>query len=315
MPFLRFAIYKQLLKAEGLLPNRRERPGRRVRDLDLDGRPEVKLHNSALNAYLKPDRGGALYELDDRERGWNLTAVMTRRPEATHGNWWKPCGPGRPSSLQPANARRASTTGCAARSRGWRSSCNTTPTSGNRCSTISTRPMPTSAALRRSEVAEWGDFIGAPYELKAPPSRSSSVTLSRSGLAGPPGRKTPVHLSKRISLGEGGALEARYALGFPEGAPPGTVFAVEFNFGLMAGNAPDRNYFSAAGENLGNLSTLLCRAEEAALGLVDEWLGVAIRVQASPAAAFWAYPVETVNDSEGGFERVYQGSAVRRIGR
>ncbi len=78
----------------------------------------------------------------------------------------------------------------------------------------------------------------------------------------------------------------------------------------MAGNAPDRNYFSYARENLGNLSTLISRPAEPALGLVDEWLKVALWLHAEPSAAFWAYPVETVNDSEGGFERVYQGSAV-----
>jgi len=119
-----------------------------------------------------------------------------------------------------------------------------------------------------------------------------------------------VQISKRITLGKGSTLQARYALGFPEGAPPDTLFGVEFNFGLMAGNAPDRNYFSHARENLNNLSTLISRPAEPALGLVDEWLKVAIWLQAEPSAAFWAYPVETVSDSEGGFERVYQGSAV-----
>ena len=78
----------------------------------------------------------------------------------------------------------------------------------------------------------------------------------------------------------------------------------------MAGAAFDRNYFSAARENLGNLSALISRPGEPALGLVDEYLGVELWLSADPAAGFWAYPVETVNDSEGGFERVYQSSAV-----
>ena len=88
------------------------------------------------------------------------------------------------------------------------------------------------------------------------------------------------------------------------------MFAVEFNLGLMAGDAPDRNYFSAERENLGNLSTILQRDSQTGLGLVDEWLGVEIWIHADPSARFFTYPVQSVNDSEGGFERVYQGSAI-----
>jgi hypothetical protein len=46
------------------------------------------------------------------------------------------------------------------------------------------------------------------------------------------------------------------------------------------------------------------------LRLVDEWQGVAISLQAPAAAEFWIAPIETVSDSEAGFERVYQGSQI-----
>ena len=310
MPFLRFAIYEQLLKAENLLADRREHPGRHVGDLDLDGRPEVKLHNRALNCYLKPDRGGALYELDDRERGWNLTAVMTRRREAAHRRLVEAVRSGKAFLVQPGGPAQSIHDLVRCKEPGLEKLLQY---DSHVRESLLDHFYPADAAvpaLKRNEVAEWGDFIGAEYDLKAPPSHGSAVTLSRSGLAGPPGRKAPVQISKRITLGKGGTLEARYALGFPEGAPPDTVFGVEFNFGLMAGNAPDRNYFSHARENLNNLSTLISRPAEPALGLVDEWLKVALWLHAEPGAAFWAYPVETVSDSEGGFERVYQGSAV-----
>jgi alpha-amylase len=42
----------------------------------------------------------------------------------------------------------------------------------------------------------------------------------------------------------------------------------------------------------------------------NDWLGVAVASSAEPAADAWWAPIETVSNSEDGFERVYQGSAL-----
>ena len=309
MPFLRFATYQHLLNAENLLSRKNERAERRVEDFDLDGRPEVKLRNAHLAAYLKPDRGGALYELDDRHGPYNLTAVMTRRPEAYHRRLVEAA---RQLSESSDNAQTTASIHDRVR---WREpgleQLLDYDAYMRDCLVdhfYSGGPLP--ADLKTGRAPEWGDFVNAEYEIVARPTKTDRVTLRREGQAGPPGADVPVILSKQVSLGKAGTLDVRYVLGFPEGAPEHTLFAPEMNLGLMAGNAPDRNYFTDARENLGNLSTLLNRRNEPALGLVDEWLGVEIWLRATPPAGFWTYPVETINESEGGFERVYQGSAV-----
>jgi alpha-amylase len=43
---------------------------------------------------------------------------------------------------------------------------------------------------------------------------------------------------------------------------------------------------------------------------VDEWQNVAATIQAPAATQFWVAPIETVSESELGFERVYQGSQI-----
>ena len=40
------------------------------------------------------------------------------------------------------------------------------------------------------------------------------------------------------------------------------------------------------------------------------WLGVEVRTAMEPAADAWYAPIETISNSEAGFERVYQGSAL-----
>ncbi len=313
MPFLRFAVYEKLLKAEKLIAPANERPGHTMADFDLDGRPEIKLRGTKLNCYFKPDRGAALYELDDRERCWNLTAVMTRREEVYHQRLvegvrkgviiiQRPDQPLAEKAVSIHDQVRCKEPGLEQRlwvDRRLRES-------------LVDHFLPADATpdrLRREEVPEWGDFASGEYEADLPRSRVGAVTFRREGRVGPEGRRLPLLLSKRVRL-EDSTLEVRYAMSFPQGAPAGVLFAPEFNFGLMAGAAFDRNYFSAARENLGNLSALISRPGEPALGLVDEYLGVELWLSADPAAGFWAYPVETVNDSEGGFERVYQSSAV-----
>jgi 4-alpha-glucanotransferase len=44
--------------------------------------------------------------------------------------------------------------------------------------------------------------------------------------------------------------------------------------------------------------------------LVDEWQDVAVEIEARGASQLWIAPIETVSESEEGFERVYQGSQI-----
>ncbi len=46
------------------------------------------------------------------------------------------------------------------------------------------------------------------------------------------------------------------------------------------------------------------------LRVVDEWQNVAATIEAPSAGQFWIAPIETVSESELGFERVYQGSQI-----
>ena len=47
--------------------------------------------------------------------------------------------------------------------------------------------------------------------------------------------------------------------------------------------------------------------------MVDEWQRVRIGFHAPHAAHFWIAPIETVSESEDGFERIYQGSQIMAV--
>lgn len=83
---------------------------------------------------------------------------------------------------------------------------------------------------------------------------------------------------------------------------------IEWNFGLMAGNAPDRYY--EYGSEKKPLISLGSHTGTGAFHLVDEWQGFRITIESGLECTFFYYPIETVSASEGGLERTYQGSSV-----
>ena len=46
------------------------------------------------------------------------------------------------------------------------------------------------------------------------------------------------------------------------------------------------------------------------LRVVDEWQKTSVQISAGGARDFWISPIETVSESEDGFERIYQGSQI-----
>jgi alpha-amylase len=82
---------------------------------------------------------------------------------------------------------------------------------------------------------------------------------------------------------------------------------LEMILNFLAPSAPDR-YFESSGQRY----PLRWAAAVPASGLrvVDEWQRVAATIAAPGAREFWISPIETVSESEEGFERIYQGSQI-----
>src|SRR4029079_16871879 len=119
-----------------------------------------------------------------------------------------------------------------------------------------------------------------------------------------------VRIKKTIELAAGApALEVHYELSdLPRDAC--LHFAVELNLAAMAGHADDRYYSDPAGGKLGMLDSHVDLPHTEGISLSDEWLDLTVGLRWSLPGGLWCFPVETVSQSEGGFEGVYQSSAV-----
>jgi hypothetical protein len=309
LPHLRNAIYQHLIAADNLLD---DAEGRGLADDDkawvelasddynFDGRPEVRLASNRLVALVAPSHGGHLYELDVRMICHNLLATLTRREEAYH----QAVRAGESAD----NADVASIhdrvvfkqAGLDQRLQFDR----------HRRKSLVDHFYPSDASLASvvaGDYQELGDFVTGPFEakLRRNPKRMQ-LQLTRDGRVA----DQPVTVTKGLTLEAGGqSLEIAYRI---DGLPPGQPvhFGVEFNFAGLPAGIDDRYFHDARGESLGQLGTHLNLKDTDFLGLTDEWLGIDIELRSDQPMNMWTFPIETVSQSESGFELVHQSVVV-----
>jgi 4-alpha-glucanotransferase len=277
-----------------------------VTDFDKDGRDEVILSNNMLNLYFAPAQGGALFELDYKPKQFNLLNTLARREEVYHDKV-------RHAAAPHGNQHAAGATSIhdivklkeGGLDKGlvydW-----------HRRLSLLDHFLGAGTDLdkfSRVSYEEAGDFVDQPYDFM-PRRHGSEVALSltRQGQVG----GKPVRLTKTIALyARQSIVQINYELVNLHNAPAELWFAPEFNFSLLAGNAPDR-YYEIEGADLGD-RTLAGRGvleKVKQIKLVDGWKGFSVLLALDRAADFWRFPIETVSQSESGFERTYQSSVL-----
>jgi len=308
LPHLRNAVYRQLIAADKAADRAEGRRGERVEattaDYDFDGRTDVRLTNDRIDAWIAPAKGGMLYELDLLDQEHNLLATLDRRPEAYHEQVL--AGPGKARSVVDASQlAKFKQEGLERMVRYDRSRRKSLVDHFWDCDVAA-------AAVVEGAALERGDFAAGSYEasIRRNPGRIQ-VLLSRSGNAW----GIPFTLSKAVTLEAGSdALEIAYKL---EGLPPDfrQHLAVEFNVAGLPAGAAGRFFHDEFGRPLGDLGQRLDLPHARGLGLVDDWLDIDVRLSfgnASNGAAtgVWTFPIQSVSQSEGGFELVHQSVVV-----
>jgi hypothetical protein len=312
LPHLRNAVYRELIVADKALDRAEGRQPAWVEatsdDFDFDGLTEVRLSGDGLDCFFAPARGGMLYELDLRDQEHNLLATLDRRPEAYHAQVL--AGPGRARSVVDASQEAKFKQEGLERMVRYDAS--------RRKSLVDHfwDVAATAAQVEEGAAPERGDFAGGVYEasIRRNPGRIQ-VLLARAGNAW----GIPFTLAKAVTLEAGSrTLEIAYKL---EGLPRDfrQHLAVEFNFAGMPAGAAGRFFHDAAPtahrRSLGGLGSRLDLADARGLGLVDDWLGIdAVFAFGEPtngaATGVWTFPIESVSQSEGGFELVHQSVVV-----
>ena len=311
--YLRHALYQHLLAAENIA-DKKNGYGFSVETLDynLDGKEEVLVSNPQMNACLAPAYGGALMEIDYRPACFNLSNVLRRREEiyhqtildATHS---ESGGEGQPQSIHDRVKFKEQDLMSKIFYDRW-----------ERYSFLDhfLGPDTTLENFKQCSFEEQGDFVNQVYERESNGNpltgENFTLALKRTGIVTQQGSARQVTVEKKFIFSRKQAeIEAQYKIANESEIPLSLWWGVEFNFTLLAGDAEDR-YYICPGHSLESPRLISEGALDGvkSFGLRDDWHKFQLSISFSPAVSLWRFPVETISQSEDGFERTYQGSCL-----
>jgi alpha-amylase len=318
-PHLRAALWSELIAAETLADAARHRAAQyRVAkrlDFDADGMEEIEITSPQFAALVKPSGGGTLEALDFRPRAVTLVNSLQRRVEAYHSRVRDAVqAGGRVASIHDQTLAKEAGLEKRLRYDRWpRHAFRLLLFAGGK-----KHADYEAIHLEENAVFAGGDYLTeelardhVTLSIEAPlgaalSSGDQCSTLRAAKTMTFTSPRGNCNVRCRIELARCGS-ESRAA---ETATPLRFMVGLEVVLNLLAPNEPDR-YF----EFPGNRHALAWGGvvEGTRLRIVDEWQDVAVTVDAPGASHLWVAPIETVSESEEGFERVYQGSQILAV--
>ncbi len=310
LPHLRDALYTELLTAESILDGAREEAvwtASETLDFDCDGRDEIVLRNATLTLVLAPDEGGTLHEISAKPFRAALGNGLTRRPEAYHAKVRGAVAPG-----APQEGSKSIHDLVLAKEEGLERFLHYDRY--RRVSLVDRflREDADPEQHRRGTIHELGDFVDGEYVVnESVVGGERAVTLTRTGSVWRGGDPVAVVVTKTLGLsGAQDGFSVAYRVE-PTEAPLSVRFGVDWVFAMLAGDSPDHVYrIQGVDPDASRFGSLGETGSCGSVELLDRHRGFAVRLAWDIPATLWRAPIETVSLSEGGFERIYQASAL-----
>ncbi|MBI2858347.1 MAG: DUF1926 domain-containing protein [Chloroflexi bacterium] len=309
---IRAATYQHLIEAEKQADAALHQPGPWINsettDIDTDGYEEIIVDSPAFSIAFSPQQGGAIVEWDIKHPAYNLLSTLARRPEAYHKDIAAAMAAGRSSGTETIHS------GIRLKDQlvSFRLACDRHPRSS-----LLDHFLGPEINLERFigvDYPEMGEFAGLPYQARVS-SEGNKVALafSRNAYVIDSGVQVPISIHKTIILEAGrSAVSAAYELHNDADRPVSGIFAVEWNINLLGGGHNPAAYYEVPGVPLDNslLDSAGVLGPVSRLVLGNRYLGIRLELSIDPACEVWRFPVETVSNSEGGVELLYQGSCI-----
>jgi len=316
-PHLRTELWRELIRAEALIESLGVVRAPAVRaekfDFDADGADEIYLTAPKFTALLKPNDGATVAALDFRSEAVALINSLQRHPETYHARLAEAVHGGNGGVASIHGQIRTKEHGLADRLRydRW-------PKNAFRLLLFPNgKSYADYDAIRLEESAH---FAGGIYVAKKSAGGEVAFELEApleiaSGYVGP-----LLKVTKEFAFAPtDGGFRIRCRVGLRDaGHSPRSLLrfqaGLEIVINLLAPNEPDR-YVEVGGEDGPARHPLNWGGESAApvIRAVDEWQNVSVRIDAPGSVKFWTVPIDTVSESEEGFERVYQGSQIMAV--
>ena len=276
--FLRHATHKNIIKAEYFLDSICEKEGleissNKVKDILLDGTPDIILENKSVSSYISALHGGSIFALNLKERGYNFLNVLKRQIEAYHE-------PGIPVVQD--------------RFEKW-------AFQDHFLSSF------TPEALQNDTYEDLGDFANNSYEILQ--INDTSVTFKRKGMIRHERNSIQTTLMKTYSLIQS-SLSIDYEISFSEPIDPGILFfCPEIN--LIAVSYPYKTTGIVDGKNFdlgSSFNHSKCQTIE--IKDLNELEKVSMTITFEDPVECEIFPIMSMARSENGMKREYQGTSI-----
>ncbi|HXE34611.1 MAG TPA: alpha-amylase/4-alpha-glucanotransferase domain-containing protein [Verrucomicrobiae bacterium] len=311
-PHLRTELWRNLIRAEAIADRQSAAtliPHVELLDYDADGAHEHLFTATEYQALLKPTDGGTIAAFDFRPAAATLINSIQRRPEAYHARLReaaKTAVAGGVASIHEQTLVKEPGLERFLRYDRW-------PRHAFRVLLFDPARKP--SEYETLELQEDPGFAGGAFQVKS--SSANDAQLIREDelkFAAKAGALAPrLSVAKRFSFGpapNGCEVGCEIGLKLKTSLAKPIAVGIESIINLLAPGEPDRFFETPNGpQNLrfnGTLPGPLLRME-------DGWQRIRITLHAPGAKEFWVAPIETVSESEEGFERVYQGSQILAI--
>jgi len=313
-PHLRTDPWRNLIRAEAIAD--RETPGAlaprvELLDYDADGANELLFTSLEAQALVKPNDGGTIAALDFRPAAATLVNSILRRPEAYHTRLREAAG--KPATGAVASIHEQTRVKEPGLERFLR--YDRWPRHAFRVMIFD--PDRTHADYEILELREDAGFAGGVFTVKnSAPNEAELFRADSLTLQG----KTDSASSKLLLLKQytfspatnGFEATCVITLKLKDILEKPVAVGIESVINLLAPTEPDRFFETPLGKK--NLRFSGCMPGPI-LRMEDGWQRVRVSLHAPLVEEFWVSPIETVSESEEGFERVYQGSQILAVWR
>jgi 4-alpha-glucanotransferase len=300
-PHLRTALWNALIEAEGIADAHSHRTSQYAEaarlDFNGDGREEIYFTSDRYAALLMPEDGATICAIDCRGTNVALVNSLERRQEAYHAAL-------KNSSAKADSGVKSIHDQSRAKEEGLERWLHYDRWPRHAFRLLLFSPDKTYQDCATVRLEENGALAGGKYRV---------VDVSKNGatLSSVESVDWPAEKTFTFSRSANGfEISCDVALRRTAPGAASVVIGIEAIVNFLAPSSPDR-YFESSGQRY----PLRWAAAVPATGLrvVDEWQKVAVTFDAPAARDFWVSPIETVSESEDGFERIYQGSQIIAI--
>jgi 4-alpha-glucanotransferase len=306
-PHLRTELWRNLIRAE--LAADKLIPGGQIGrvemlDYDTDGKNELLFTGPDYQALLKPSDGGTVAALDFRPTAATLINSMQRRPEAYHARLREAprSTTGAVTSIHEQTRVKEPNLERYLKYDRW---------ARHAFRILVFDPKRTQADYESLQLQEDASFAGGEFSVRSSGPHQAEL-YRQTVIGGNQGtdEAVSVDITKRFSFGpapNGCEMSCEVGLKLKQPVDRAVIVGIETVINLLAPTESDRFI-----ETVGGPQGLRFSGELPApiLHMQDGWQKLRITLHAPGAENFWIAPIETVSESEEGFERVYQGSQI-----